>query len=86
MTAPTLIGIDPGNSGALALLTLDGAILDIEDMPTIADGVKGRATINAPLLARLLERWRPIAAYVELIGPRPTDSRVAAFAFGRRRC
>jgi len=82
---PTVVGIDPGNSGALALLTLDGDLLAIENMPTIDDGVKGRQTINAPLVAALLRRWEPSAAYCELIGPRPTDARVAAFSFGRCR-
>ena len=80
-----IIGCDPGNSGALALVTLEGDLLELEDMPIVADGVKGRQTINAPLLAALLRRWSPRAAYVELIGPRPTDAKVAAFSFGRCR-
>jgi len=80
---PTVVGIDPGNSGALALLTLDGGLIQIEDMPVVDDGVNGRSTINAPLMAALLRRWGPCAAYIELIGPRPTDARASAFSFGR---
>jgi hypothetical protein len=85
MSTP-IIGIDPGNSGALALL-LPGTLelLDIEDMPCIADGAKGRRTINAALVAAIVKRWNPAAAHIELIGPRPTDAKVAAFSFGRCR-
>jgi hypothetical protein len=31
------------------------------------------------------ERWAPTAAYIELIGPSPTDAKAAAFSFGRCR-
>jgi crossover junction endodeoxyribonuclease RuvC len=79
------IGIDPGNEGALALVSKDGDLHEIFDMPCIADGVKGRKTINAVLLATIIRRWAPTGAYVELIGARPTDAKVAAFAFGRCR-
>ena len=81
-----VIGIDPGNEGALALLSLvEGELLELEDMPVVDDGVKGRRTINAPLLAALIRRWGPRHAFVELIGPRPTDAKIAAFSFGRCR-
>ena len=46
-------------------------LLAFEDMPCIADGTKGRQSINAPLLAGIVRRWAPAVAYVELIGPRP---------------
>jgi crossover junction endodeoxyribonuclease RuvC len=81
----TVVGIDPGNSGALALLSIAGELLEILDMPCIADGVKGRRTVNPALLASIVRRWAPRAAYVELIGARPTDAKVAAFSFGRCR-
>jgi hypothetical protein len=84
MSAP-FIGIDPGNSGAICLVSAALELLAFEDMPCIADGTKGRQTINAPLLANIVRRWAPAAAYVELIGPRPTDAKVAAFSFGRCR-
>jgi hypothetical protein len=45
------IGIAPGMTGALALLSNEGALLEVADMPTLADGTKGRSTVNAPLLA-----------------------------------
>jgi hypothetical protein len=81
----SFIGIDPGNEGALALVSNVPELLDIEDMTCIADGTKGRRTINAALVAAIVRRWAPTAAYIELVGPRPTDAKVAAFSFGRAR-
>lgn len=81
----SVVGIDPGNEGALALLSNGLDLLDLEDMPCIADGTKGRRTINAALVAAIAKRWAPTAAFVELVGPRPTDAKVAAFSFGRAR-
>jgi hypothetical protein len=49
-----VIGIDPGVTGALALLTDKGDLIDVLDMPSLADGTKGRSTVNAPLLTELL--------------------------------
>lgn len=84
MARPCL-GIDPGNFGALALLSEDGDLLEIADMPCVADGVKGRQTVNPALLAAIVRRWAPGSAFCEYVGPRPTDAKVAAFAFGRCR-
>src|SRR5580658_5344685 len=80
-----IVGTDPGVSGALALMDDDGRLLGVEDMPVLEDGVKGRRTVNAILLASILKRWAPRHLFVELIGPRPTDAKVAAFSFGRCR-
>ena len=82
---PLILGIDIGARGALALLTPDGELVDIADMPTLDDGVKSRMAVNAPLLADLVRRWAPGSAFVEFVAARPTDSRVGAFAFGRAR-
>jgi crossover junction endodeoxyribonuclease RuvC len=80
-----IAGIDPGNAGALALMSPTGDLLDVADMPCVADGTKGRQTVNAALLAAIIRRWAPSAAYCEFVGARPTDAKVAAFAFGRCR-
>jgi crossover junction endodeoxyribonuclease RuvC len=80
-----ILGIDPGNSGALALLSDAGGLLDLADMPCVADGTKGRQTVNPALLAAIIRRWEPSAASCEYVGARPTDAKVAAFAFGRCR-
>src|SRR5579883_1050929 len=80
-----VLGIDPGNAGGMALLTRHGSLIHVADMPLIADGTKQRPTINGPLLASVIREWAPDRAYIELIGPRPTDSRIGAFSFGRCR-
>ena len=49
-----MLGIDPGLSGALAFLGLDGSIHEIEDMPLL-----GRQ-VNAHLMARLIQGYGPI--------------------------
>ncbi len=77
-----VVGIDIGAAGALALVR-DGELIEVADMPILHDGPKGRASVNAPLLAAIVRRWAPSQAFVEQIGPRPTDGHAAGFAFGR---
>lgn len=79
----TVIGVDIGNTGAVAMLDGDGRLVEIFDMPCLADGPKGRPTLNAPLLAGIVAKAGATRAYVEWVGPRPTDGAVQAFAFGR---
>jgi len=81
----TIIGIDIGTKGALALVSPAGELLDIADMPVLADGPKGRPAVNAPLLAELVYRWHASRAFVEYVGARPGEGAVGAFAFGRSR-
>jgi crossover junction endodeoxyribonuclease RuvC len=45
----------------------------------------GRTATNAPLLAGILARTYACIAFCEFVGARPTDAKVAAFAFGRAR-
>ncbi len=80
-----VLGIDPGVSGAVALLTAEGALIDVVDMPTLADGTAGRRAINAPLLAAQVRVWGPGLAYCEFVGARPGEGAVGAFSFGRCR-
>jgi hypothetical protein len=79
------LGIDPGLAGALALLDEDGTLLDVVDMPTLAEGTGGRRAINAPLLAVQLRAWAPSQAFCEFVGARPGEGAVGAFSFGRCR-
>jgi crossover junction endodeoxyribonuclease RuvC len=78
-----IIGIDPGVTGALALLTDNGDLIDVLDMPSLADGTKGRSTVSSPLLAELLARWHAREVFCEFVSARPTDGSVQAFAFGK---
>ena len=78
-----VLGIDIGASGALALVSEAGELLDMADMPVLADGPAGRRTVNAALLSDIVRRWRPARAWVEHVGARPGEGAVGAFAFGR---
>jgi crossover junction endodeoxyribonuclease RuvC len=78
----TVLGVDIGASGALAVLDDTGQLVDVFDMPTLRDGPKNRRTINAPLLAELVYRTHAERAFVERVGPRPKEGAVGAFAFG----
>ena len=81
----SIIGIDIGRSGAIALLNREGELLEVEDMPTLDDGPKGRPAVNAILLAAILKRWSPEQAFVEGVGALPGEAANGAFAFGRCR-
>jgi crossover junction endodeoxyribonuclease RuvC len=82
----TVLGIDPGLDGAIAVLTVGGELLAVHDMPTIlGEGAKNRRSICPALLAAIISNVGARRAYCELIGPRPTDGVVGAFSFGRSR-
>jgi crossover junction endodeoxyribonuclease RuvC len=83
MTA-RILGIDPGAHGAIAGFDEAGGLLWIEDMPSTLEA-NGRTATNAPLLAGIFARSNARVAFCEFVGARPTDARVAAFAFGRAR-
>jgi hypothetical protein len=80
---PLFLGVDIGSRGAIGLITQRLELVDVFDMPCLNDGPKGRRSVNAALLAELIGRTRASIAYVEWVGPRPTDGAVQAFAFGR---
>lgn len=80
-----IVGVDIGVQGACALLTRAGELCEVADMPILRDGAAKRASVNAPLLANVLARWHVRAAFVELVGPRPGEGAVGAFAFGKSR-
>jgi len=79
-----VLGIDPGAHGAIALLDETGDLLEVVDMPSTTEA-NGRTATNAPLLAGILGRTHARVAFCEFVGARPTDAKVAAFAFGRAR-
>lgn len=86
MTEHCIIGIDIGVVGAVSRLSPDGErLFEVTDLPVLKDGPAGRRAINAPLLAEIIQLWRPVKAYVESVGARPGEGAVGAFAFGRSR-
>lgn len=81
----TVIGVDIGAAGALALVDEAGELVEVADMPILRDGPSNRPAVNGPLLAELVGRWRANRAFVEYVGARPGEGAVGAFAFGRSR-
>lgn len=78
----SIIGIDPGKTGALALLRPNGDLL-VEDVPTFKIGSK--TTVDHYGLARIVDAWAPETpdVFLELVGTRPGEGAVGAFDFGR---
>lgn len=86
--AAICLGVDIGSRGAISLLALRAGLIDlidVFDMPCLNDGPAGRRAVNAPLLAELVAKSHASKAYVELVGARPGEGAVGAFAFGRSR-
>jgi crossover junction endodeoxyribonuclease RuvC len=78
----SVLGVDIGATGAIALLSDQGELIDVFDMPCLQDGPKNRRTVNAPLLAEVIYKSHATRAFVERVGPRPMEGAVGAFAFG----
>ena len=80
-----IAGVDIGVTGAIAVLSSTGSIIEIHDMPCLKDGPKHRNAINAPLLADILCNCHAERVLIEWVGVRPGEGAVGAFAFGRSR-
>lgn len=75
------IGIDPGASGAIAVLDAKGYLLDHAPMPTFRDGKSAR--VNAAALAGFLAEYDAAkTAFVERVGSMPGQGLSSTFAFG----
>jgi hypothetical protein len=83
MTSQAILGIDPGAHDAIAVLDESGNLLEMVDMPTTPEA-NSRTATNASLFAGIARTHARIA-FCEFVGARPTDAKVAAFAFGRAR-
>lgn len=77
-----VIGIDPGLSGAIALLR-DGEYAEVWDMPTMGRGSGNKQQINAAAVGKLLRECPPCRAYIELVGAMPGQGVSSMFNFGK---
>lgn len=75
-----IAGIDPGLSGAIALLSPDGTLVII-DMPTLKVGAKHM--VDEVELARIFDLHAIGTAVLERVATRPGEGAVGAFSFGR---
>jgi crossover junction endodeoxyribonuclease RuvC len=77
VTAPLVIGVDPGVSGAISFLSPDGQLLAVEDMPvdTVQVGKHSRSRVSFHRLAALLSGAAGAQAFIELPQFRPMMKR-----------
>jgi hypothetical protein len=75
-----VLGLDPGLSGAYALLR-DGNIVCSADLPRIGDGAQSR--IQGSLFAAVVRDLAPDVAVIEEVASRPGEGGASIFKFGR---
>ena len=74
------IGIDPGVSGALALLDDNNKLIEVVDMPVMPFG-KTKRQVNAAELGKILPT-KAVVAYLEQVSAFPGQGVTAMFNFG----
>lgn len=84
-----IIGIDPGVSGAVGVLTETGRFVEVFDMPTVlANKSSNRQMVNAYELANLLRAQltnapADVVAITEGVNAMPEQGVASVFAFGK---
>lgn len=79
----TRIGVDPGTTGAIALLDANThELISVHDTPT-CETKSGKKQVDAIALAALIRLLNPDTAVVEAVHSMPRDGAVSAFGFGR---
>ena len=80
-----LIGIDPGLTGAVAVLERGRRLIAIHDLPIEGNG-KGKAKvknqISAPELANILQLYPNAIACLEMVASRPGQGVASVFSLG----
>ncbi|MDC1092596.1 crossover junction endodeoxyribonuclease [Pelagibacteraceae bacterium] len=81
-----IIGIDPGLSGAIAVLE-NNKVLNIFDMPVMAEGKKNKRQLNSAQLVTLLKENiksdEEITVVVEQVNAMPGQGVTSMFNFGQ---
>lgn len=80
-----IIGIDPGASGAVAILeAATGRLIEVWDMPSVLvqSGKSAKNRVSPEMLAAELRPWADAVAYVEQVGAMPGQGVSSMFAFG----
>ncbi|ECD9546114.1 hypothetical protein ZW61_000630 [Salmonella enterica subsp. houtenae] len=75
-----VLGIDPGCSGSLVLITEQGGYIDHLEMPTIKVGNKSR--VNGAAVSAWLRKYVITHAYLEQVGAMPGQGTASMFTFG----
>ncbi len=81
-----IIGIDPGLSGAIAVLE-NNKVLNIFEMPVMSEGKKNKRQLNSALLVKLLRdnisENEEISVVVEQVNAMPGQGVTSMFNFGQ---
>ena len=81
-----IIGIDPGLSGAIAVLE-NNKVLNIFDIPVMSEGKKNKRQLNSALLVNLLReninKEEEVAVVVEQVNAMPGQGVTSMFNFGQ---
>ena len=81
-----IIGIDPGLSGAIAVLE-NNKVLSIFEMPVMAEGKKNKRQLNSAQLVKLLNdnisKNEEISVVVEQVNAMPGQGVTSMFNFGQ---
>lgn len=79
-----IVGIDPGNSGALAFLDYESAIIRIVDMPTFEfTTTKNRTEVDPHTIAETMRAYEIEHVYMEEVFSSPQMGVTSAFNFGQ---
>ncbi len=81
-----VIGIDPGLSGAIAILK-ENKVLNLFEMPVMAEGKKNKRQLNSAQLAKLIknniEIDEEVSVVVEQVNAMPGQGVTSMFNFGQ---
>ena len=81
-----IIGIDPGLSGAIAVLE-NNKVLNIFDMPVMPEGKKNKRQLNSALLVNLIKEnidlEEEVSVVVEQVNAMPGQGVTSMFNFGQ---
>ncbi len=81
-----IVGIDPGLSGAIAILE-NNNVLNIFDMPVMAEGKKNKRQLNSAQLAHIIRentvKNEEITIVVEQVNAMPGQGVTSMFNFGQ---
>ena len=81
-----IIGIDPGLSGAIAILE-NNKVLEIFEMPVMSEGKKNKRQLNSAQLVKLLQnnisKNEEISVVVEQVNAMPGQGVTSMFNFGQ---
>ncbi len=83
-----IIGIDPGISGALCFME-NGKIVDVIDMPSMADGKKNKKQVNGSQIFNEISRYikdknpNDVKVIIEHVSAMPGQGVTSMFNFGQ---